>query len=298
MSKHLICWLAFAIFLTIIGERSEAKVVLLTSFEKTREQKIVENSFRKNIKAKNGQNSVEVEIINQATQWELFQVLQDPTLEGIFWVSHGLTAPTPVPGSRILPKLLDYRGDNVAPVFSLASPRLNFLAIIGCNSAAILADIGVHEMVRGRSYVSTDRHASATSEIQKAINAFRTLPPQATPDEILRPRFGSLRITRSIPGDADPARLRSIRIVVGGQVVGVMAAPIPGTQREELFSVTAGNGFEVKLESGENIQDPKGLGVWGDVSVDSRDIRGHWELFTDGEGNPLGVNQRLFLYHP
>ncbi len=298
--QTLIRFAILAMFLILMGSNAEAKVLLLTSFERASEERVVERSFRQRMRPARGQAATEIEVRHKATQWELYQALQDHTLEGVFWVSHGQSAPAAM-GGMVVPKLLDHRGDNVAPIFALASPGLNFVGAIGCNLSSILEQSRVLDNLRRRSYVSSDARASATREIERAVRAFRALGPATTyqpPQTITGLERGHLRVLRFVPADADVSRLRALRVIVGERLVGLMPAPTPGAWAQYRVAIPPTvESLDVKLETGENPL-ATNLGAWGDVRVDSRDLGGTWEMFTGPEGEPLGVNHRLFFHAP
>ncbi len=266
---------------------AEAKYVLMTSVAPGEEERI-ERAFRRAARLRSGET---LEVRHRATQWELQQSFQDPTVEAVFWFSHGLSAPRGGE-SLIRPKLLDHRGDDVAAAFALAPARLRFLAVVGCNSEEILEYHGVDTSLRGRSYVARARRANALSEVSRAWRSFRRNEPTRLPEERPELSQGTLRVTRVVSSAADPKLQRALRVVVGGYTRG-MLPPSGGTV---FIEVPTGVALDVRIESGESLADLSVLGEMGQITVTSDEISGEWRQFSDALGNPLGVNLRVFRH--
>lgn len=253
---------------------------------KTKEQIKVEKIFRKKIKL---QPSEELIVLHKVDQWQLFQTLQDTTIDSIFWVSHGVSGKDnqTVEGATLLPKLLDFRGDNLAAVFNLMREHLKFISIIGCNSEKILDHYSV-DTSRIAHYIPVKRKVAAHIQIRKAIDEFRradlTIQREPQAEELIQ---GQIQITRNV--EANQIN-RSLRVYAGNKLLGLL----PATSSSVIFGVPENVSLKIRLESG---QDPsKTQAEFGHIEISSDDIRGRWDLFTSKDGLPFGVNHRLFIY--
>lgn len=275
--------LLFALIFTSVAE---AKIVLLTSFRKNKEQSKAERSFRRALRI---QVSEELEVIHKADQWTLYQALQNPEVHALFWISHGVSGRRnqTVEGATLLPKLLDYRGDNVAPVFSLIAPTIKFISIIGCNSAAILQHYGVN-VSNVAHYIPVERRVALQRQVPRSIRAYRATDltreiPEPTPVESV----GTITISREV---TSVEGTRSMRVFIGDRLVGLM----PNSSSTHEFNAPAGTNLKVKIESG---QDPSvAQAEFGEFTISSSDITGQWTLFANAQGVPFGVNHRLYIY--
>ena len=273
-------------FVLLSSAVAEARIVVLTSFSKESEQRKVERKFRQRLDLRAGE---ELQIIHKADQWVLHQSLQDTTVHALFWISHGVSGRTnqTVEGATLLPKLIDYRGDNVAPIFNLIGPAIKFISIIGCNSAAILEHYDVD--VSGiNHYIPVNRRVAAQRQIPRAISAFRSadlnLQRPSPVDVTFRGHVTVSREVRAAP------EVRSLRVYSGDQLLGLL----PASSSTASFAVAADNNLKIKFETG---QDPSvAQGEFGVLSVASPDISGEWRLFQNAQGVPFGVNHRLFIY--
>lgn len=272
--------------LLFVSATAQARIVLLTSFENSREQMRAERVFRKAFKQRPAEV---VEVVHQADQWALYRVLKDLSVEGVFWISHGVSARSrqSVQGASLQPKLLDYRGDNVAPVFSLLSPAIKFVAVIGCDSANILEHYGV-KLTGVTTYIPAKRRVALERQVPRAVRAFRQAPlDQRVPEPEPLQVSARLKITRQVDENEN---VRSLRVYVGDHLVGL----VPNSSGETEFTIEVTNQLKVKLESGQQIADQQA--DFGKLTVTSADFPGRWTLFTNREGIPFGVNHRLFIY--
>lgn len=274
------------LFLT---QLAHARVVLLTSFHKTSEETKTEKIFKKRFPK---DELSKVEIIHKADQWALYQTLLNPEVKAVFWVSHGVSATRPIDasgGAGILPKLLDYRGDNIAPVFGLIQPSLKFVSIIGCDSARILEENNV-QLGSLVSYVPVKKRVALHLQVRRSIKAYETMPQiEAQLSEPLLSQ-GHVLIQRDVEKSDET---RSLRVILGGKLIGL----IPAQRGEFLLPVPKGIGsLKIKIESGQNAADDQA--PIGDLNVSSPDILGSWRIFANLQGIPFGVNHRVFTYRP
>lgn len=275
-----------ALVLFMSATQVSARMVLLTSFEKDKEQKQVESLFRKKIALRAGE---QLQVVHKTDQWTLFQTLQDPQVEAVFWLSHGVSgsADQTVDGATLLPKLLDYRGDNVAPVFARLGQQLKFIAIVGCNSAAILEHYRV-DVSSLAHYIPTKKKVALHLQVPKAVDAYRGARLEnGAPTLHISAVQGTIHVHRTV---TQATSNRSLRVYAGNHLLGL----VPAYSADTTFAVPEDTSLKIKLESG---QDPTAeQGAFGEILIYSSTITGKWELFKNNAGDPFGVNHRLFVY--
>lgn len=274
------------VLMLLVSTHVSARMVLVTSFRKTKEQSKVERLFRKKINLRAGE---QLQVIHKADQWALYSVLRDPTVTALFWISHGVSGRSnqTVDGATLLPKLLDHRGDNVAPIFNLMGDSIKFVAIVGCNSAAILNHYEV-DVTGIAHYIPVKRKVAVHLQVPRAVSAYRRANLSAPrPAREIPAIQGHILVNRQVSENPD---VRSLRVYAGKKLVGLL----PATSGNATFAVPAGEALKVKIESG---QDPtKKQGDFGTLEVMSPDLEGTWSLFQNAQGVPFGVNHRLFLH--
>src|SRR5690606_17770714 len=156
-----------------------------------------------------------------ADQEDLYQVMTDPSVDVLFWVSHaGFTTlgGKQYQGLGAQNVIIDSRGDNVAPLFQLVNPNLKFLGIIGCNTQKILDSYGVTQAQSElKTYISSKKEI-AQFAIKRAAKKFLK---HYKKNELIS-RLGkegedhsSIRLTvRRVMEDNTPQdKIRSIRIM-------------------------------------------------------------------------------------
>lgn len=278
--------LFLCLFLT---QLAHARVVLLTSFKKLSEETKAEKLFKKRFPR---DQLSSLEIIHRANQWDLYQTLMNQEVSAVFWISHGVSAANAANssgGAGILPKLLDLRGDNVAPVFSLIQPWLKFVAIIGCDSEKILEENNV-QLGSLISYVPVNKRVALHLQVRRSINAYKNMPEIEVQSYEPAQAQGNVLIQRDVE---ESDETRSLRVIVGGKLIGL----IPGKSGEFMLPVPIGiESMKIKIESGQNAADAQA--PIGNLDVTSPDLMGSWRIFSTPQGVPFGVNHRVFIYRP
>lgn len=120
------------------------------------------------------QNSgFEVEMIRQASGWQLHQALHDPATVGVFWVSHA-GKDTPISGAmRFGAAIPTHDGFDIKSVFQSVGPQLKFLAVIGCSAQAIIDQArrsGAYSNNPRLKIVSFDHPIEARDGLTYALN--------------------------------------------------------------------------------------------------------------------------------
>ncbi len=253
---------------------------------------------------KRGFTSEDFLISENADQYTLFKTLQDPSTEALIWISHGATPRltrkmkrqlSSTAGMSAQPELIDYRGDNVAALFQNYSKNIRYLAVIGCNSKAILDYTGSTLPESIESFIPTKK-IIAQSAIKKAVQQlthvdFAPSPLASSPAPLEREQIS---ITRSIPESADVRLIRPLRILIGRKLVGVIPAIQPGETLTWNFPIPQGEIKQVKVESGQNIMTPAEKVFFGDLQI-RLPSQTSLKLFAKTNGEPFGLNFRLYI---
>jgi len=302
---------AFTIILTIfsIGIQNFAHAEPIEILISIQKERVSKRFMRKVIKEleKKGFDAAEYRIHENEDKYLLHQVLMNDETKALIWISHGATLrmthkwkrkSAPSGGMGAIPELIDYRGDNVAPVFKNYSTSLKFVSIIGCNSKQILEyvqskltrDDGILKLI-------PDRKVIAQHLIRKTI---ATLANQTLGTE--KNSSGSnenettthLTIKRSMPCYADLKNIRSLRVMNGSQLITVIPAIAPGETKT--FEINVNNALirQIQLENGQNILTSPDQIEFGSLEV-THPEGNSLSLFTKKDGTPFGVNFRLFL---
>jgi hypothetical protein len=288
----LICLLS-----TIASARN---IVLLTSLPESQHASAVrtESIFRRGIRSLGDKHRTVVK--HFADQEDLNRYLTDGQTLALFWVSHGgYVRSSTTTAVRPTPVLLDHRLDNVAPVFQLIDPRLKFLGVIGCNAADIVPRTGLATGAKTLSYFPS-RKIIPEAAVWRAIRKFRKNYLWLISEPMVAPALPSKRIftvTRKT-NDGDGA-YRSLRVFVGGILVGVLPKQAPGTEVSYPVSIPAAaratrRDLKVVFESGQGPLD--GHDSFGELRL-TLGSREPWRLFARADGTPFGTNERIFLFN-
>jgi len=232
---------------------------------------------------------------NQADQDDLYQALNDPDTLALFWLSHGAfktigNSSSPIKASSLL---LDYNNDNVAEVFNKIHPNIQFIGIIGCNSAQILDE---HISLRPSlgSYIPTKK-VIATFGMRKSIRKFKKhykkTKYEFIDENILASGF-QIRITRENRIDG-----KSLKVFSGKEFIGILPKVKAGFFQDKTFyipkSLNQKSKMKIIFKSGQSAFD--GTDYLGFISIDhnSKEL---WKLFAKRDGTPFGTNERIFLF--
>jgi hypothetical protein len=284
----------------IIGNAEAARLVLLTSLPNkvslVNIHKKLEKTFRRYVDSKHYQ----LKIIHFADQGDIFRELNDKENEAVFWVSHGayldLSSPSGSIGADQM--ILDYQYNNVAPIFSRVHQNLKYLSIISCHSEEVIAAYA--KKIQFEKPLKTylfDKKIKAVKGLKMALTDFHqtdfshfNLGPKITSEKVLK-----IKLTRKTTKfNAPSARvfhhglLLTVLPELPAQQVGSYELSIP-IYDDFLFS-----NLKIEINSGENfLEENMNMGDFH-LSHDQLPLR--WKLFSKPNGEPFGVQSRIFLY--
>ncbi len=302
---------AFTLVFVVLGSgtfsQAQAEPIeVLISIQKERVSKRLEHKVTRQLEKK-GFNKSEYRIRENADQYLLHQTLMNTETKALIWISHGATArmtrkmkrsSTNAGGMSAIPELIDYRGDNVAPVFKNYSTSLKFISIIGCNSKQILDYVqsGISnddEIIK----LIPDRKIIAQHAIRKTIT---TLANQKINNDTNHTGSDQteasthLTIKRFIPISTVKQSIRSLRVMNGSELLGVIPVVEPGETKTFRINVKNTMIRQIQLESGQKILTPSHQIEFGELEVGLTEGK-VFQLFTKNDGTPFGVNFRVFL---
>lgn len=254
---------------------------------------------------KYGYESTGYSIEENADQYSLYQTLNDPTAQALIWISHGATPRltrkmkrqlSGMSGMSAQPELIDYRGDNVAPIFKNYSKNLKYVAVVGCNSQQILdyveSDLATDDNID--KFIPTKK-VIAQFAIRKAVKFLRNVEIDEQSTAIDLPNVqGTLSIERSIPADMDESLIRPLRIMIGNDLVGVIPVMKPGETRTFSIHLSDNDIKQVKLETGQPIMTPIEKVQFGNLKL-TLPSGVTMKPFSKNDGTPFGLNFRLFI---
>jgi hypothetical protein len=115
----------------------------------------------------------EVQMIRQASAWQLYQSLHDPNVVAVYWVSH---AGRDIPLKEAIgfgAAIPTHDGLDVKSLFQSVGPQLKFLAVIGCSAQSIIDGFknnGAYTNNPRLKIVSFDRPIQSNQGLTYAMN--------------------------------------------------------------------------------------------------------------------------------
>jgi hypothetical protein len=254
---------------------------------------------------KNGYEETDFSITENVDQYALHRALMADDARAIIWVSHGANPRLSHKMKRQMkhsggmsgkPELIDYRGDNVAPIFKNHQANLKFVSVIGCNSQQVLSYVG-SDLATDDSIVKLIPHRRVIAQIaiRKSIRALNTIDLESTTDQHTSPiSTPLLTITRSIPADSTASNIRPLRIVAGNTLLGVIPEVAPGETGIFTLPIPESGIKSIQLETGQPIMTNPASIEFGSIKIE---LPTHqtMRLFAKSDGTPFGLNTRLFL---
>jgi hypothetical protein len=265
-----------------------------------------------------------VRAVHEADQYDLWSTLQDPTVVGVVWVSHGAGAFSGA-GVGSEGALVDYQAFNVLPALQGIHPNLRFLGVVGCKSQEALEAYLRNHGVYQRNPKLVFQGFEGTIDARQGLH---TLMPQAM--EVLdQPSVKSgfrgacpvesgygIRVRRQIShGYASQAeaetdlnsrpvrrRIPALRVQQRDQVLHIFPPAWNGALQERVVNIRASEALESAVELkfisnvGENYwRADRPLEV-GTLFIQAPWSGGLWELFARPDGTPMGVSAHVYRY--
>jgi len=288
----------------------------------------IEKKFRGHFEKSNYQ----IEVIHNANQYNLYHTLEDESVEGVFWLSHSSKdTSNETIGVSMPSRLLDYDLFDVAPILQNYHPNLKWLSIIGCHSKKILDQLNVNNKNGPVTFVF-DKRIDAYRGLKKSLKASQLILnsnsiQKSNIESGVKKKAYSISVTRKVFKNSVNELAPSLRIVMGGQLIGVF------DEISEIGYTTQSAILDVSIEQNEKMNDrkiildtglnpsgclfyPKGIRDKnkrvrrsknensrelkcrsiniGDISISGSTSDKNWDRFEDAEGNPIGIGYHLF----
>lgn len=299
--------LIFISFVAFSGQSfSVKKIVLLNSVvhDKIKIEKKIERIFRK--KFSSNKYPVEIKVIHKADQEDLHRELNNASNSAVFWISHGAFAKIKTKGEQALgvrPMIFDYRGDNVADIFSKINPNIEYVAIIGCNSKGILDYYNNQGFSKNLKTYVADRKVIATFGLRKSIRKFKKHwrngeLKKGNKKGIAKGYFVS--VTRSLDIETPRESIRSLKVINNKRVIALLPKIEPGSSSTQKIFIPKNtnntkNKFQLEFSTSQGLGTSRSNVYIGDIYLESEGVN-LWKLFAKSNGDYFGFNSKLFLF--
>lgn len=315
--------------LSFLAHSSVSKVVLLTSLMETAKitveknqklQKKLEGYFNHSYK----NSGFELIIKHEVTPMTLRKYLKDPSVKGLFWVSHARGVEDLNTGVQNSGKIIDAFGNNVSDLFRNIHPNMKWLALIGCQTKSILESIkkdGFLDKNTSLSIHSFKKKVSAKRGMKKALfeSAFilgqrlqRSHRSKNKKNPVIKASPENLDFEFPVFIDRDLLYVNLngsftneifekpvvLRVDFGNELVGFYTV----TNRDFSYKI----GLNLANFSGRKNRNLKVSLVAKkkndlshlpeQISIENGEGGHAWKLFEDRNGRPVGVNTYLLLY--
>ncbi len=289
----ILFWFLFS--LTSWGQ--SPKVVMLTSLMDTKLlnrstnaklEKAIEKSFTENFKM----TSLEIEVHHLTTPKTLWQILNDETVVGIFWVSHAKEG-RPITDSLTDPGTVrDAFGNDVKKFFKRTTPNLKFLGLIGCEGEAILREFQTQNLYHpDLALFSFPKKVDALKGLKAALKASKNI---SLSGPLLSIDASSSSFSLDFIKTPTPAPASSaIMVEISQEIVGI----IPGNESTASIEIPEGkwDAFPQRNIKLTALKDSTGIEVVAPYELRLNSVKALWKAFGKN-GIPAGTAQNLYLW--
>jgi len=266
-------------------------IVLLTSLEvSTTKLRELEQLFRQAYADSNHQ----LVIHHRVGPALLYETLQSSHTERLFWVSHSAKARSLGAGLGTEETIRDVYGNDVKKFFTTTTPRLRFLAIVGCQSKSIIDGFAQRQNYIDRPNLNVFAFSNKTllkRGLTRALRAAAKVEEVMISDDVAPVAGWSLQVTASQPMN------ELSWLEIGDRVLGVLK---PGMQQLQThISVSQWQNL-----SSANIQffrseETERMTPMPELNIVVPGHRPLWQLFKDRQGVAVGGgDKQLYLYRP
>lgn len=288
----------FIFLLLNVASALASNLVFLTSLPK--KDKYLERKLERKFLSYTSDFSHEFKRVvhHQADQELLYKYLNDPETHGVFWLSHGgFLRSSSRTALKPAPMLFDFRGDNVAKTFKKIHPNVKFLSIIGCNSKQIMEGIIPHR--EDLHYYIPGKRVTAVRGTKVATRVFRYFYHRTQVvklDHDINELGYPIKVTRTTTSEFP--EYRSLRVMVGNKLVSMLPKLKANSVAEYTLFVPFQQNYsrtdlKIVFDSGQNPFDSTDYIGQLEVAYDHQSL---WRLFSKPNGEPFGVNERIFIF--
>ena len=221
----------------------------------------------------------------------LFKVLSDPQTQKVFWISHSAEERPLVSGFVAEEVIKDIHGNDVKKFFTTTTRNLKFLAIVGCQSRAI-----IDGFIARNNYL--DRPGLEFFSFRKKTELFKGLKLALAASLELRPRpifevpeqkISVLKLRSTPPSEGD-----SGWVELGDRVLGLLDQRVTSVELSETtWSAMSNPNIQVIMSRPlQQIDIPH-------LTIEINGHKGLWQLFKGPSGEAIGRRgKNLYLYRP
>jgi hypothetical protein len=268
-----------------------------------------------------GDSGFDIQVVQNATRYDLFQALHSASNVGVFWVSHIM----PVTGKsnsivEISAPLLDYQLSDVKPLFEEMNPNIRWVSLVACDSDLVInwlkgksPNISQTEMAEMEGF---DTPIDANRGLKKEIGLSLPVLEKTLPNDTIKtcPEIQGypIKFHRELKAAEGDSFFPAISISVqGNDGTSKIVAAFPearlnsgettaqdadGFIPEVLSSETNLHDLEIVFESGISpIGRAKDFQM-GTLSVNAAWPNSHWSVLERSPGVPLGVTAQIFEF--
>jgi hypothetical protein len=244
-------------------------------------------------------------IIEHATQKDLFVELFNPANVALFWVSHANATAATGAGLSTENIIADRTGSNVRDLFQMIHPNLKYLGLIGCQAGPIIDDFhdkGFYADNDNLVIRASHKKVLARLELRRAIKEAKSILAKndftASP-KCLQRSGHVFTVERIIGDDVSEEKQTSVQIEHKGKILRILPQGKAGEVQLlkfylKLDEVKSAADLKFVINSGRRDKDIK----WaiGKIKISSTSLLGEWTAFSDKNGQPLGVTSHVYRY--
>ncbi len=291
--------------------KSLPKIVLLTSLNLTSLKPVffqeryrtynlkLEQQFREHF-----QQRYRLEVRHYVRQNELWEVVRSQDIAAVILVAHAGSDTEQVAGIHRA-ALVDLYGYDMTAVLQGIHPLMKFLGVVGCDYKKNLDLLVKTQLIKPNPNLSTlffDKKIDATEGLKKTLlevdrvlkkNSLAQLPADPIPAKV-SPII--LEVKRTIPVAENEVYHPPIRIETSrGQVLGVLPRALAGETQSLRIEVSEPLRKLVVTAGNNPFVLPEDVRL-GSFQFDSPSLKGHWTVFMNTEGQPLGTVSHVYRY--
>ncbi len=282
---------------SVLARESRPTIVVLLSFNKTRYSSAdtLGKKYYKYLQEFYDEEKFDVKVISQAGQYDLWKHINSDKTVALIWLSHAQIGIDGVTKSSIV----DIKGNNAVDVFEHIGSNLKFLAVLSCHAKTVLKKINFSEEL---VTFLPDQKITPTKWFKKAVKKSLEVDLDVNINNFFQEeKFTNSVITikRTNLGKSD---LLPEKIYIGGRLKTILPhLKINEYIKQEINLDIVDYSFYnlkivAKLLGDKQMVNDKLFDKEKLEFILNSDIRGEWKVFSDKDGTPIGVTQRIFHF--
>jgi hypothetical protein len=98
-----------------------------------------EKIFKRKFNKMNQSENFLIEIHHKVNAEKLYQTLKDPSVYGVYWLSHAVRSSN-IPGVSHPGKIVDFNNEDITILFKEAHSNMRFISLMGCETIKLIND--------------------------------------------------------------------------------------------------------------------------------------------------------------